>query len=460
MEKFEQEIRKQLSESRTMQGLDEDVLWNAISAPPSENFSSPGIKRYFLWWLLLAMLSIGAAVVVFQGSEKPLAEFVEEEPNSDDAAGADSEQESFQSISLHDSLMGKTGVFEDTTERLVRIPTVTDLGENREVISVRRGMDSKGKMLRNQTNQIEDISNRKLLISSSREMDRLTHRVSESRTKVNKGEIDFGNTITLQSRNGDENILVSSAPDIQKLFLLPAPHFEFSPKPMKLSVMANGKVDSSLKEAPFTWTCYAGGLFLMSRYTSGDQGLVDSLNLDLSPEIGYTAGGAIRIKYGKYWQLNAGLEFMKWMDRFDKVFLSDTILLINQTEVLTQKIRTIEHHNKADILVVPLEIGVHKNFGCLHLGMNVGASYSFVLSQSGRLLNGGSTVVDYSQSNKRYDNFFSLRLTPSVGYMLSEKLMFNMYCPISMQKHRSSALNGLEGRSFYFAPSIGLMYNY
>ena len=62
MEKFENEIKKRLSQSRSMEGLDSEALWNSIAHSNSTVSSSKRSTRSRLAWLLSSLLFVGVVV--------------------------------------------------------------------------------------------------------------------------------------------------------------------------------------------------------------------------------------------------------------------------------------------------------------------------------------------------------------------------------------------------------------
>jgi hypothetical protein len=133
---------------------------------------------------------------------------------------------------------------------------------------------------------------------------------------------------------------------------------------------------------------------------------------------------------------------------------------VNQQAVMGKNIRTIRHHNSLSTLSIPIQFGMLKDWGPLRLGIQLGVSYSLILQQEGRLLKDDVIVFNYSQNQKRYSNFFSFRLAPSMGYLLNERLLINFSCFLAMQRHQSMAVNELKSKSYWIAPTVGFVYNY
>jgi hypothetical protein len=282
-----------------------------------------------------------------------------------------------------------------------------------------------------------------------------TNSTGVSETESNPAVVSSAQSI-LQA----EEPTITELTPMHQLQFLPASLLAISVKPLNINRDPNLQAHDQAQKKNITWKCYAGALFMQQNYMGSGSVFVDSLNADVTPELGYLAGGALRMKQGNNWHFDLGVEYMKWQDRFDKVIVSDTTVVINQADVLAQNIRTIKHYNSADILTFPVHIGVFKDMASLRLGIAVGAGYSLVLVQTGRLLKNELTVIDYSQSNKRYANFMNFRLVPSISYGLNERLMMDVLCPISIQKHGANSLNGLSSRSMLIAPSVGITYHY
>ena len=461
MEKFENEIKKRLSQSRSMEGLDSEALWNSIAHSNSTVSSSKRSTRSRLAWLLSSLLFVGVVVAYIMNMQHAADHVVEGKTNLPETSAVQNTGEGYLQTSEEYSIVGQATQSVSEVNSVNQDLTLTINQTRSGLKGGKHGEIESGRVFENQTIEQENPTQLQLKSSAVSISELNASPMNRKNTKKEKDITDvssqLNNTIAAPQEVGTNS---SEIELLQRLHLLPASLFSFMSKPINLPVTANDQVQSITQSKPITWSGYAGALFVQHKFIGEGNELVDSLNADISPEMGYLVGGAIRIKKGRNWHINAGIEYMKWQDRFDKVIVSDTTLQINQSDVLAQNIRTIRNYNSADILTFPLQIGVFKDFGCLRLGMNAGLSYSFVVGQNGRLLKDASTVLEYSQAYKRYANFLSIRLAPSISYMLNETLMLDVICPVSLQKHTSTSLNNLASRSVAVAPSIGLTFNY
>ena len=78
MEKFENEIKKRLSQSRSMEGLDSEALWNSIAHSNSTVSSSKRSSRRRFVWLLSSLLFVGVVVAYIMNMRHAADHVVEE----------------------------------------------------------------------------------------------------------------------------------------------------------------------------------------------------------------------------------------------------------------------------------------------------------------------------------------------------------------------------------------------
>lgn len=421
MENFENRIKEKLSKARSMEGLDSEALWNVIAASAFDNKKRK--KRIGFFWFTLS-LSAFLALIVFCFILQP---------------------------GKNELNVASKRLLEKKMQREMHLET-TEKSEwehadsSEVVISPQVGSDTDVKKLI----QESDIStiNRELrsglFLAPKEEVS--TYKPESFIQVVQEPEED------VQQYIESEIILRFTSCPPTKLLNGPVS------RPILKGLLKSQEVVKISKKR--SWQCYAGPLWAHQTYTNGAGSLSDSLNADLSSEWGLLAGGMVEIKKGQNWFLQTGLEWANWKDRFDKVILSDTLLFVNQQAVMGKNIRTIRHHNSLSTLSIPIQFGMLKDWGPLRLGIQLGVSYSLILQQEGRLLKDDVIVFNYSQNQKRYSNFFSFRLAPSMGYLLNERLLINFSCFLAMQRHQSMAVNELKSKSYWIAPTVGFVYNY
>lgn len=211
---------------------------------------------------------------------------------------------------------------------------------------------------------------------------------------------------------------------------------------------------------PISYRLYAGTVLLNERYTDDGNAYVSRLSGSLSRELGTSLGAQLRIKHAQHWAISAGVEYSLWKDRFDQVFVTDTVLGVVPDQVLGQSIRTVKHYNTAALLTVPVQLELYHDIERLRLGLFLGGSYSLVVDQSGRLLSSDNDVLDYTQDTPRYANFLSARVAPMLGYKLSDRLMLDAQCTFGFQTHDAGGLVPFDRRTVAIMPVLGVTVNY
>ena len=421
MENFENRIKEELSNARSMEGLDSEVLWKVISA--SAFVDKKKKKRIGFYWLIFSMCVV-LSLIVFCFTIQPKK----------------------NGLNVANNKASETKMHRDSH---LQTSGKSELGQNQSMeltASSQNSFDSDVKGFINDAGM--DMLNRGFKLGSSLQ------------TKEKNPAERIKSLIQFAQESEVRLLEYSNTEIISRLTPCPPTKLIIGPisKPILRGLFKDQDAGKMSKKR--SWQCYAGPLWAHQTYTNGAGSLSDSLNADLSSEWGLLAGGMVEIKKGQNWFVQTGLEFSNWKDRFDKVIFSDTLLFVNQQAVMGKNIRTIRHHNSLSTLSIPIQFGMYKDLGPLRLGIQLGVSYSLILQQEGRLLKDDVAVFNYSQNQKRYSNFFSLRIAPSMGYLLNERLSINFSCILAKQRHQPMAVNDLKSKSYWLAPTIGFVYNY
>ena len=212
--------------------------------------------------------------------------------------------------------------------------------------------------------------------------------------------------------------------------------------------------------SPISFRLYAGTVLLNERYTDDGNAYASRLSGSLSRELGTSLGAQLRIKHAKHWAISAGVEYTVWTDRFDQVFVADTVLGVVPDQVLGQSIRTVKHYNTATLLTLPVQLELYHDIERLRLGLFLGGSYTLVVDQSGRLLSSDNDVLDYTHITPRYANFLSARVAPMLGYKLTDRLMLDAKCTFGIQTHDAGGVVPFDRRTMAIIPVLGLTVNY
>ena len=468
MEKFEQEIKSRLAKDSSMTGIESETLWSAISQASNPAALPEKKKRFILLWFLGAALVGGLVWSALLTSENLKVAYT---PRGED----EGIQANYFSVLEHDE------------------ETELSFNKSAELEGIKVSARQNTTTPTNE-NDIKPSTNKKISPPQSKKTDTLNPtRLVEDRKEPSSTEFD--KTILIPVANSEEVIpdlgeikAISEGNNDSFIYeslgsaneLLPSEDLTEEIADYTLQRITSRKGDfptkpyinrvfepaSSLKvKKGISLNIYAGLVTVQNKFvnSSAVPGLADSLDTSISGELGGRLGVSYRISKGSNWNLNVGLEYAQWNDRFDKVLMSDTLVFetpSSQELSSAINIRTIKHYNKLSSLSIPAEFELFRDTKTLRFGLGLGASYSVVFGQEGRLLKDEITVIDYSQRNKRYSNFLSLRATPSVGYKLSEKLMVNALCTVGIQSHGDNSFTNLMSNSLTIMPAIGLRFNY
>ena len=457
MDRLEHEIKNRLAQSGTREGVDSEALWNAISEASYPAQALGKKNRFGFIWLLLAAGVVVSILTFLISNESSSAYFLSLKHEVGQLSPANSnETQQHTSLApspaLHPSAVSVLAISEERSAASYISEENTNLAINKvgeQMGAIQYQTDLSGKSSNSSSPVGEAASSRQENLKS----------LSEDK---NSPQLSFREELNESDGSNEElfNEFIADDAPIQGLRPLNGSQFSIFPSLSKSLILKTSVLPAAAEKESISWEIYGGAVLLKNKFKNGAPSFADALNTSLSTEIGYSIGGLVRIKEGKNWNVSAGIEYMEWKDRFDKILFSDTLLWFNQGEVLAQNIRTIKHFNKASIITLPIQFELYKDIKRFRLAMNLGASYSLILSQNGRLLEDDFTVVNYSQSNKRFANFISARFAPSVGFKLNDKVLLDASCNIGIQRHGTSPINQLRSNSLALLPSVGLSFNY
>ena len=124
--------------------------------------------------------------------------------------------------------------------------------------------------------------------------------------------------------------------------------------------------------------------------------------------------------------------------------------------------RDVLHHNQFRLISLPLEFGVRKQLGKLSMGLNVGFSYNFFLSQKGKSIDAQQEVYafdDSSPSTKPFKKtFFAFQLNPFFDLKMTDKLKFRLSSTLKYQPQGISGLYEIKQYSIFLGIGGGLVY--
>ena len=453
MDKLEQEIKNRLAKDASMAGIESESLWNAISQASSPAAELEKKRRFILFWVFGAALIGGVVWSALVTDENSIAAYFPRGENegiqTDYYLVSENDAVGHEVDGLEVSAVQNTLNIEKKNTKKLEESKKPYLPNNKK-ITAHNPVRLEQNTTQFKPSDLDDPSLNSVVISPELKPE---HAEIYENFESDEELVDANLLITNLSEETSANRL-----------------HRIKERESNLSVKSYIKPNFAQAVTPKTkkgisLNIYAGLVTAQNNFKNSSEtpGFADSLDTSLSAELGGRLGASYRISKGKKWNLNVGLEYAQWNDRFDKVLISDTLVFENSgSQELSPaiNIRTIRHYNKLSSLTVPVELELYKDIESIRFGLGLGTSYSVVFGQEGRLLKDELTVVDYSQSNKRYTNFLSFRATPSLGYKLSEKLMVNALCTIGIQSHGDNSFTNLKENSLTIMPAVGVSLNY
>jgi len=430
MENIEEIIKNKLSQSTSLDGIDSDLLWNNIV----ESTNAPRKKKkgfLFLFIILLSAIVGSILFMYFTYFNKSLLSNM----NKDSISFHNTAEPSFNP--LHVKQYKKVQSTQNISQLNSEMSTAT------QPSNASKPLYSK----KNDGNTIIPTYNKLIpldtVISQNVDYNRLDTKTDFSMPAYQVEKADSNSTIKRIPNLYALDFSLSNTADLSNLALFPS--------------IAN---DSKKIRNRVGMSYYSGIVIIQNRFLNQTNTLADTLNKFIRRDIGFNLGTTFNYYSGKNWFFKSGFEYSNWRDRFDALIITDSTIQINQQDVIARNFRTIRHTNSASMLTIPLQFGIFKEYNNFRIAMQIGASYTFVTVQEGRMLSGFASVFDYSQTEKRYHNFFSLKISPYISYKLNDKIMIDVLCNFGLQNHKQTVFNELRSRSLSVMPSIGFTYNY
>ncbi len=174
-------------------------------------------------------------------------------------------------------------------------------------------------------------------------------------------------------------------------------------------------------------------------------------------EVGQSYGVEVGLTFKNRWIIQSGLEYHKrwskfeytstqigsiikedvattiWVDGMDTLSVAYGDVSVNRTTV-----REVVHYNQSKSISIPLEFGFKNRTGKLTYGITMGTSFNFLLNQSGKLLDEFTGISEYDKDSEiaPLNNFsLGIRISPFLGYHLSEKIVLGLKPNMMWQQH-------------------------
>lgn len=178
-------------------------------------------------------------------------------------------------------------------------------------------------------------------------------------------------------------------------------------------------------------------------------------------QLGNSTEVNLEYQINNQWKLFSGLGYNQYEYQLNAIFTTDTMALDTQG-ILRKAIntRTVIHHNKLKTITLPIglsyEFPVSKSWS---VGTQFGAAYSYVLSQSGKVLGPNNSILVFDgEENRQFNNFLSARIHPYINYRMSDKMTLSLRFGIDYQKHIGDIPQDLSQESVVYKIGGGLIY--
>jgi len=139
----------------------------------------------------------------------------------------------------------------------------------------------------------------------------------------------------------------------------------------------------------------------------------------------------------------------------------DTIGRQYQDTVVNRTIyRKVVHNNILKQISIPLRVGFQMDKKDFVFGIDVGVSFNWIKSQSGKTLSYFDNIIEYTDGDlqKPFTDFsLSYNLRPFIQYKFSQKIGLNLFSELIYQKHTKNS-NSLSRSLWQIGPGIGINY--
>jgi len=134
-----------------------------------------------------------------------------------------------------------------------------------------------------------------------------------------------------------------------------------------------------------------------------------------------------------------------------------TGILRGDVSVQEMSSRNLQHYNQFQSIGVPVHIGYIRERTSFMYGLELGANFSYMLRQEGRLLLADETVFDFGDSDYFKPWRLNIYLRPMVAIPLRDGLHLSCSPIVSMSVNNELSVNrGLQQSSFNYGLSLGV----
>lgn len=199
-------------------------------------------------------------------------------------------------------------------------------------------------------------------------------------------------------------------------------------------------------------------------------------------QLGMSFGLDLSKVWNNKYMINSGLEYHHAWSKFDYIKIdSANVLKENQLvkiwvntstgdtinrlydDVNVNSVTTLKiiHHNKYQRFTIPIQFGLQKSTQTIVYGLSAGATFNVTISQSGRTLDSNANIVAFDNDSpaSTFKPFgIGLRISPFIGYRISEKLTLNIQPQWNWASRTSFDGSDIKVRAHQLNLNLGIGY--
>ncbi len=494
MEWFEKEYKKRFENESSLDGVNNNLLWDQISkAVPQEKSAK---KSPYWKWTLLVMTSLVVLLSLILKTNKNIENYNHLHLFQSDMSTPSGVNDVENNISKNELLNvndiktneeNKTLNSEPIHGNITAIKTnplkmdtkVSETTSSNNKTSIVNGMNGKLNLSSNQKSTYNSEKNhpRTDIISEQLNSEFPNNEKNSNIDTYNIGENNNQTeSLTLQaedefkkakkaSLSNDTNLKEIEFRNLLEIYPLGFLKSGIISKNKKINIPAVARPKIIVnKKNPWAVNIHSSANFFSLKYKddANPELFASEANASLgSLQIGNSFGINLEYQLNNSWSVSSGIEYNNYENKLSTILVSDTTILDDFQKIRkAQNIRSVDHHNKLSTLSIPVAVIYdYKMSNKWSIGASIGVSYSIVRSQKGRFLGRNQTIFDYSENeNSQFDNFMSYKVNPYIRYRFNNQVSIDFTAGLSYQNNGQISVQELTQSSMIYNIGIGLKY--
>ena len=491
MNKLEEEYKGRFKDLGSLEGIDPDQLWGSISGKmgdsPTETILVKNYRQTIKWSALLLLILLLGGLLCYnfktpksQNTNKASLPIETQKTSNDPLPYAENKIDPTNLKKESTLVENKNNQTQNNRLRQENPPTTTpDLSSN-SLPQPRPKTTNDENIFNTKTNQNQDLSINKKPIADVN----IPTTLIDTLTTIDQENSDPFFNKKNQITTNLEPIIKTSLPTTSSIptlgFFIENNYY----KKLNLPLVKDKKIIKPKTSSYFEIAAYTGvnTLFLDYKKGNSDGSLLNELSNSNSSQIGWS--NAFRISWisNEKFSITSGIDHDLIRLKFSAIKETETTVTdnnylvkfgidpqsgdtINQEYVTRDRDallkRRVVHHNRFNLISIPLEFGFQKQKGKLGYGIKLGASASFFINQKGKTFNQAKDIYIIDNTIKEqlpFKKFFiAYQLNPFVDYSLSKKLKVRLSPVFKYQAFGKSSLYGLDQSAMFIGLNGGLV---